>query len=265
VIAKGAFNAQVVVVDVAFEHELGVGGNLEIDGLAARHAHAAPPQETGERDLVDDRGQRRGGGIRDRRVGADRDGDRNVTAPFLGVRAALFVLLPVHSKRVAIEALQTVHADVLRSAAGVAREDQRQRDERPAVERPGRQDRELGEIDVVLDDFVHGCVFDHRGNRECRRTQRKQLGQPAFHRMRHAELDDVANALPQFVERTRAEGHGHPAFGAELIGEHRILRSGDVGEEQGGAARLDHAVADLGDFQVGVDPGSHLGELAGAA
>ena len=41
VVAEGAFGAQLVEGDVAFENDFGVGGNFEVDGLALHQLDAA--------------------------------------------------------------------------------------------------------------------------------------------------------------------------------------------------------------------------------
>jgi hypothetical protein len=87
VVAEGAFDAQVIVVDVAFEDELGVGRYLQIDRLGAHHANGSAAQEAGQRHLVDDRRQRRGRRVGDGGIGADRDRDRDAAAPLRGVGA----------------------------------------------------------------------------------------------------------------------------------------------------------------------------------
>ena len=73
-IAEGPFRAKLVEVDVAFEHDLRVGRNFEIHGLALHQFHRLLPQESGDDEFLDIR--RRGNNRRkcQCRVRADRDG-----------------------------------------------------------------------------------------------------------------------------------------------------------------------------------------------
>ena len=72
-------------------------------------------RKPGEHQLVEPFGHRRGRGIRQRGIGAERDRDRQALAQPLGdammLRAAL-VPLPVHAGRAAVEHLHAVGADV---------------------------------------------------------------------------------------------------------------------------------------------------------
>src|SRR5690606_22285756 len=58
--------------------------------------------------------------------------------------------------------------------------------------------------------------------------------------------------FPQCRHVLLAHAEGHPLGGAEQVGEHRGGMALDVLEQQGGAARFQGAVADLGDIQVRV-------------
>ena len=244
VVAERSFDAQIGVVDVAFEHELGVGRHLEVDGAAAYQLDGLAPQEAGEGELVDDRRQGRGGRVRQRGVGADDDRHRHSPAPRGGLRAALLVALPMHPRRALVVDLHPVHADVLRAGARIFGDDQRQRHERPAVERPGRQHRQRPQVGF-LDDVVRAPVFDGARNGARERRERGELEELARDGRRHREVDRAADAAGDLVERVGAQRERHPARRAELIGQHRIPRALDVGEQQGRAAGFDHAVGDF--------------------
>ena len=113
-------------VDVPLEHEVGVGGDLERHRLARHQLHRAPSQEPGEHPLVDAVGQRRGGGVRERGIAAERDGDgsrrprsfylRKWRAPVLCACQCIAVVLRV-------ELLHAVHAEVARAGLGIVRDD----------------------------------------------------------------------------------------------------------------------------------------------
>src|SRR5206468_2545065 len=59
-----------------------------------------------------------------------------------------------------------------------------------------------------------------------------------------------------------AEGEAHSPLGAELVDQERMLCSLRPLEEQRRSARLDGAVDDLGDLEVGIDLGRDADELA---
>ena len=52
-IAEGAFGAEFVEIDVAFEDDLGVGGNFQIDGLALHQFDRLLAQESGDDEFFD--------------------------------------------------------------------------------------------------------------------------------------------------------------------------------------------------------------------
>src|ERR1035437_1311278 len=53
VVAKGPFGPQLAQLDVAFEDDCGVGGNLEIDGFALNDFDGGASQEAGDEILFD--------------------------------------------------------------------------------------------------------------------------------------------------------------------------------------------------------------------
>ena len=113
VVAERPFDPDVVPVDPALEHDLGVRRHLEVDGLALDELHRRALEEAGHHQLADVLGQRRA-----RRVGGDgiepeRDGDRDPPVRRRAqVGAAVLVDLPVHERRAPVDLLHPVHADV---------------------------------------------------------------------------------------------------------------------------------------------------------
>jgi hypothetical protein len=71
VVAEGAFAAQFAQLDVAFEDDLGVGGNFEIDGFAFDDLHRLAAQETGDQVFFHLRRRGNDGGKCCGRIGAD--------------------------------------------------------------------------------------------------------------------------------------------------------------------------------------------------
>ena len=75
VVAEGAFAAQLAQFDVAFEDDLGVGGDFQIDGLALDDLDRLAAQETGDQELLDLRRRGNDGGKGRGRIGADGHGN----------------------------------------------------------------------------------------------------------------------------------------------------------------------------------------------
>ena len=75
VIAEGAFGAEFVEVDVAFENDFGAGGNFEIDGFAFHQLDRFLAEEAGDQVLLDIGRSGDDGGESQRGIGADGDGD----------------------------------------------------------------------------------------------------------------------------------------------------------------------------------------------
>src|SRR6202142_3955690 len=74
VVAERAFEGQLFArVDVPLENEVGVGGYVEVYGLAPDGADRTLPKKPGEHPLVDAVGQRRRGRVRERRVASPRE------------------------------------------------------------------------------------------------------------------------------------------------------------------------------------------------
>ena len=111
VIAERALPPPLARLDVALEHDVRAGRHLEIDRHGLHELDPAPAQKAGQQQLVEPFGHRRGRGIRQDRLGAQRHGHLETLAQPLGdamvLRAAL-VPLPVHAGRAAVEHLHAV-------------------------------------------------------------------------------------------------------------------------------------------------------------
>ena len=125
VIAERPFGAQVGIVNVAFEHEFGAGRHFQIDGARLDQFNRFAAQESGERELIQHRRQRCSRSIRQDRIAADRNRDRNFITPCIGVRASLLVALPMHTGLALVINLHAIHADVGPSAARIVGDHQR--------------------------------------------------------------------------------------------------------------------------------------------
>ena len=144
------------------------------------------------------------------------------------------------------------------------RVDERQRDERPAVLRPGRHRREPIEPDVAGDDF---------GDRPARAALQADLQQleadvarapDLGRRRRQQRLGQVHEPLDQ-PKRPLAEGELGAARRAEQVRDERKVRARDVAEDQRRPAGGDHAAMDLGGFEIRIDRRVDLDDVVVAA
>jgi hypothetical protein len=122
VVAEGPFVGDLVLVDVALEHELGVRRHFEAHGLAGDELDGLAAQEAGQHQLVDVLGERRAGGVGRDRIAPERDGDLDPAVGREVVGAPVLVDLPMHRRRVRAELLHPVHADVARARPWILRD-----------------------------------------------------------------------------------------------------------------------------------------------
>ena len=141
-VSEGPFLGELVLPDIALEHDLRVRGNVEADGLRAHELDRLTAEEAGEHELVDVLRQRCAGGVRRHGIGAERDGDLDLAVGREVVGASVLVDLPVHRGRARTEFLHPVHADVTRAGVRVVCDHGGERDERGGIVRPARLDRE---------------------------------------------------------------------------------------------------------------------------
>ena len=132
------------------------------------------------------------------------------------------------------------------------RVDERQRDERSAVLGPRRQRRQSIEPDVGRHAIGDRSALDApRADLEQLDADIPRLPELARRRrqQRLGQLDEPADQ-PQ---RPLAKRELGAASGAEQIGDEPEVGALDVGEEQRGTARRDHAPMNLGGFEMGID------------
>ena len=169
VIAEGAFAAQLAQLDVAFQDDLGVGGDFQIRGLALDHLDGLPAQEAGAASSHPDRAaevespntwwpdRRRWPRRRPCAWSAPRRDARRAI-----MFGALLVGLPVHAGGAAVVDLQAVAAAIALSGIGIAREHHRQGDEAAAVLRPAVQNGKAVEREIVALNHVLARSRGHR-------------------------------------------------------------------------------------------------------
>ena len=201
--AERAFRLEQFAVDQAFDHDLGVGRHVQVDGRRLGDADGRAGQPAGHRHLVDiDRQFLRAGEQHDRRA-ADDDG--------AGHRLlALLIFAPVQIAAGAARARRHAHAEpvlrfergaigahVLHAGLGIARDAERRGEIGRGVE-AGRRDRHrqagetlagLQQVVAFDDDFLAGGRGDHD-----RRDRMRDRVRPGFadvlDRLAHADRVD---------------------------------------------------------------------------
>ena len=259
-VTERPFAAHLVRAHIALEHDFRARRHLEIDRLALHHLDGLVPQEAREHHLVDVAWQRCRRGIRQHGVGADGHGRLDLLAArrlrVAEIVRAVLVDVPVHARRAFVVFLQAVHADIALARRRILREDERQRDERPAVLRPARQNRNLVEVRLHLHDFLARRFFHvlrkvdgllrHRDQRDdihlvLKRNIRK------FH--------DLAQLVADIIELLHTKRERHALIAAERIHEHRHVVALHVFEQKSDvclALHLRHAVRNLRDLKMAV-------------
>ena len=152
VVAERTFHPPLGRINVALQHDLGVGRHVMVHRLAAHHVHGLAAQKAGEHHLVYARWQWRRRRINRRRRGAEYHRHLQPLLLALGVPVVLgaaFVQVPMHPERLIVENLEAIHADVALAGVGIVREHQRQGDVAAAVIGPALQDGQLRELEVL--------------------------------------------------------------------------------------------------------------------
>ena len=173
------------------------------------------------------------------------------------------VHVPVHSRRRLVVDVHPVHPDVPASRLRVLREDQRKRDERPAVAGPCLHHRKERQGGVV--------PLDHLLARGGGDGLRDEVGEPRELR-EHLELleevrgnlrfDHLLDALRDVVEPRYAQREAHPLHRAEEVHRQRHRRSPDVLEEDRRPPGLHRPIGDLRRLELRGDLGRDALELA---
>ena len=133
-----------------------------------------------------------------------------------------FLALPVHAGGGGVINLDAVHADVALAGFGIAGDHAGQRDEAAAILRPALQDGKIQQREILfLDDFFAWAGGDDLGEELAhigQHGQHLQLFQKAFRRL---HVEQLADAVGDFVQTIHAQRHLHAALGAELVDQHR--------------------------------------------
>src|SRR3954469_24784814 len=202
VVAERPLLADLVLLDVALEHDLGAGGHLDADADALDELDRVATQEARHHQLVDVLREGRARRVRRDRIEAKRYGDLDTAVGREVVGASVLVDLPVHEGRVPVDELHPVHADVAAAGLRIVGDHGRECDERRRVARPAALDREEPEIDVVAaqHDLLARALADRLGAGVGDRLELSQpphlLEQP-FGRL---HLEDVGDPLRHVVK-----------------------------------------------------------------
>ncbi len=181
---------------------------------------------------------------------------------------------PSHDELVRSDQLLAVDAEVLTRLARPARHRQSPRDERSCIVGPARLDRKARKVHVLslphdllargARNFLRGHVHHLPSDRNPALDHvAKSLGRFGFPEERQ-ELSDIAQRLARIRACFCAHGECDAARRAKQVAEHGNHVALGLFEQQGRAARLEHAVADLGHFELRVDLGAHPLQLARA-
>jgi hypothetical protein len=153
--------------------------------------------------------------------------------------------MPVSRGPVDVEA---VHPEVRPPVVRMPGENQRKRDERPAVFGPGRQHRQPVQVHVGREHIENRarCARLHADRQRfpCEIARAPELPE----RRRHQRFRELHEALDQPL-RPRAERHLGAARGPEQVRHQREARSLHAREQQRGPARGDHAPVNLGHLE----------------
>ena len=245
-----------VVADDPLDHDLGRGGHLEVDGLAAHQLGGLAPVAAHDVPLADAGGDGRAGEERHDGVPADDAGDRHGLAAGGVLEEVLPPVLAAldqeERRRVRPADHAAVDAHVHHAGVRVAGDDAGKGvDVAAALEvvPPGDGELRLVDLGAAEDDVLH----------------RSAAEDPRRHHF-PVLLHHILDQLRVRGVRWEAERQGHPAPVAEAAGEEpraapRLVAL-DVLEQEGGPLLLEHAARDGADLAVPVDRRRDPAQLA---
>ena len=243
-LAERRLGLELFGIDQTLDDDLGVGGNVEVDGLAFDHRHWPSGEPAGHAELVEIDVELLRAGEQHHRRGADQDRDRHRLL-------ALVVFLPMqiaaraagtrhHAHHHPVRRLQSgaIGAAVLDAEVRVLGDAERGAEIRRGVE-AGRRDRNREDFQAAIG-FAQIVAGDDdllaaRGIGLDRRDRMRDRVHPALadilDRSAHAERIDFGRG------RNRAHDHRHVVLSAG--GVH------DIGEEEGAAFCFGNAADEL--------------------
>ena len=210
-------------------------------------------------------GSGRAGRVRGHRVEPDRDRDRDrPVGRGEQVGTPVLVDLPVHEGRAAVDLLHPVHADVADARVRVARDHRRQRDERRRVAGPAAHDRQRVEVDVVAGERRPPGTAPFETSLGIESAI--DLSLPRLRTLSTSPCGGCISSTFSSLAATSSRRSTPNARHMRRSVPNWLIRSGwrralDLLEQERRPARLDDAVGDLGDLEIGVDLGRDADEL----
>ncbi len=254
-------------VHESLEDEIRVRRHFEAHRLAWDGGHGAPSEKAREHPFIDAVRKRRRGGVGERRIAPERDGDvQSTKAKLFGatkMAGPRLVHLPVHRRGAAIKLLHSVASHVARACVRIPRDDLGQRDERASVVRPGGQNRQRVEVDLVahLNDVLATTLRRHPGGHMSQIGQLARKLDEGAAAGRSSRVHEVRERSRVIFEIRHAQRERHAGARAEGIDEQRKTGSRDVFEQESRAPSLHCAVGDGGHLQAGVRSPANAHEL----
>jgi len=259
VVTERPLGAHLAGVHFTNKGELRTLNNRQLSDRVVEQPEPLAQDERGEEQLRHVLWQRRYRAEDQRWRAADSDVDRELLPQRLRrseVVPSPFSDLAVEARRLVVVTLDAVHAEVVHLRLWVFGVHQRQRDERPAVERPGGDHRKPREARRLVND-----------QRKIKRlalepdTREPGKGVPMVPYLREAGRHQGVRHRRDFAHqllRPPAKGEVDPARRAEQVGDERKACALYPSEEQGGTTTLDDAPMDFGDLEVRIDFGRDL-------
>ena len=272
VVAEGSFQRDFAGLDGALEHDLGAGRHLQLGADALDQLGARAAQQARELILGQRIGHRRDRAEDGRRVGTERDGNREPLARLrqavvAEIERAATLRQPAHDDLVARDHLLAIDAQVLTRLVRAARHRQAPGDERARIARPAGLDRQAAEIDLraLPDDLLAGRAGALLRRHVQHLLEHRQLVpgilQPAG-RIGFLQVGQQLAHFAQRFDRLLAHPHRHAPGRTEQIAQNRNAVPLGLLEQQRRAAGLEHPIADLGHLQPRGDLDRDALELA---
>ena len=140
--------------------------------------------------------------------------------------------LEVHASRSPVEHLHAIRADVAHTGGGIFREDERKRDETPAVVWPALENGQRVERAVAPHDFMARRVLDVLRQQVCEPAGEGNQLQRIEHALRHRRRQQLVDLARQIVERRNTQRQAHALHGSEGVRRHRHVETGRLLEEE---------------------------------
>src|SRR5271165_4127616 len=207
----------VVRRDVPFQHDLGICGRFEVDGLALHEARGLAQISAGDLEFVETVGRGGSGGGVVERVMADEDCNRHRLVSLLVFEVVLPRVARVEEDAGFVRPLdlQAMKADVSLTGIGILADDQAGTDHRAAVAPAGHVNRQFGEVELFPPELD---LLDRRiGNPDWRNATAHAVGHE-----RHESILACAKGESRMAHVGRGLTQGAPAV-RQVLEQQRLL------------------------------------------